>query len=132
MVGKELVRASQRLNEFLKGFVDQTGPEHTREWREQTWSHRYFRNPPDLTAVKSSLFYGDADFRFTETLFLGVELDLLLFNILTFAVTDLMYDNTMASIVTTYLAELLVITVRQELGQANLASKTLVDDRFLV
>ena len=73
---------------------------------------------------------------FTSTLFLGVERDLMLFNVLTWAMVDLWagddtgHNHVLAAFIT-YIFNVLITYVRQELGQNNLHSKTMIDERFL-
>jgi len=62
----------------------------------------------------------------------GNEGDLLLFNILTYSVCDIWFSNTAVSLLLTFLMEMIVVTIRRHYGQSNIASKTMVDERFLI
>ena len=67
----------------------------------------------------------------TKQVFYGMEHDLLLFNMITFAMFDYWVGETMVSVLMTYLFEMLLCGVRNRWGQGNLASKTMIDPRFL-
>jgi len=96
-------------------------------------------NPPaDIrTSNSKCIFYPDkktwlTENRFLKVVFLGIEPDLWMHNVLTFNVFDVTVGNTAVSILMTYLMHLGLVWLRGAFGQANVANKTLVDDRFLV
>ena len=83
------------------------------------------------------MFYPDQktwlkDHNFLKVTFLGLEPDLWMHNVLTFNLFDMALGNTAVSVLGTYLVHMFLVWVRGSFGQGNLASKTLVDDRFLV
>ena len=90
--------------------------------------------PPNLSSVTSpSVMVPDAtNQRFTYSLFLGIEKDLLLFNVLTFSVVELWGGNVGMAIALTFVADTLITWARGEYGARNLSRKTCVDERFLV
>ena len=67
----------------------------------------------------------------TKQVFYGMEHDLLLFNMITYAMFDYWLQETMSSVLITYLVEKLVVGIRQQWGASNLATKTMIDSRFL-
>lgn len=71
------------------------------------------------------------DHGFISTTFLGMELDLLLHDILTFNCLDVMFENTAISALFTYLMHLSRTIIRDTWGKANVSKKTFVDRRFL-
>merc|ERR1711871_938706 len=105
--------------------------------REMTWSDRLLQNPPDLKIPNQPSVFSPFPYSpymgsgYTKLMFLGMEKDLCLHNILTHAICDLWFGDTMTSILLVYLVELLLRHIRGYYGQANVSSKTLVDDRFL-
>jgi len=136
-------QALTELNTFLQSFVEQSPPP------EQNGLRRIVRDPSPAenalglapadigTDESKCIFYPDEatwirDRRFLEMTFLGLEADLLLHDILTFNIADLMFDSPATSILLTYLMHLLLVQIRGKLGQANTANKTHVDDRFLI
>jgi len=135
---RKLLSASRKLSHFVRAFIDQTDSHFKREWSERTYLMRVFNTPPDMDAMgvggghgSGALMYADTEARFEQVLFRGVETDLLIFNILTFAVCDLWFGNTLVSAFLTVLVNELLNYVRLSWGVDNIAAKTLVDDRFL-
>jgi len=129
---KSLSKQARKLTQFLKTFVAKT---NELKWgtRERTFMNRIMEVPPDLSIGGSeSVVYPDPAHEWTRCLLYGVESELLLFNILTFAMCDLWFDDSLVSVVLTYLMEQLVVGVRSSFGQKNLAEKTLIDERFLI
>lgn len=129
---EKLVRASRKLNAFLRSFIDQTTSEFPMEHREQTFIHRFLHLPPDMMSSKATIFYPDAQYGFESVLFYGETWNLMLFNILSIAIFDFWWDNTVLSLFLAYLSDCALVVVRTLFGNVNLASKTLVDDRFLI
>ena len=118
------------MTKFLQEFVEN---ESKRVIVEPTFWEKLLRQPPALAiSNQPSVFQPDRDFQYCRLLFLGRETDLLLFNILTYSVVDLWFNSTAASILITYLLNLAITWFRQALGQANIAKKTLIDERFLL
>jgi len=72
------------------------------------------------------------DYSFLSTTFLGLELDLLLHDILTFHVSDMIFKNTVSSVLCVYLMHILRTVVRSQMGKYNVAKKTQVNRRFMV
>lgn len=119
--------------------------------REPTMMDKLLQTPPLInTESNSNVFYPDRRDYFTSMLFLGtydslivmflilhvyfigVELDLLLLNILTMAVVDLLFNNVGLSLLLTLFLQMFLNYVRSAMGESNIARKTLVDDRFLI
>jgi hypothetical protein len=65
-------------------------------------------------------------------MFYGKEINLLIFNMLTFGCIELWTDNVMTAVLLTYLGDQLVASIRMFFGCKNISEKTLVDERFLV
>lgn len=75
----------------------------------------------------------DYSFRsFGECMFFGVEYDLLIFIIGFYSIVDLIFGNTFASILATFVMDRLLVFIRQKFGKKNVKEKTLIDDRFLM
>ena len=82
-------KTRKQVNKFLQAFVDNPqDTEYPRRNMDNYFINSHLRVPPP-EEVNNSILIGDKYNRFTSTLFLGVELDLALFNILTWAVVDL-------------------------------------------
>lgn len=129
------VEAARNLNRFLQGFVSKQYQTAELQCKlgARTWLETLLRTPPDLRAGGGPcVFVEDKQLQWTGVHAFGAELDWLLFNILTFAVCDLWFDDTMTSVLLTYLLDKGLMAARIHFGQRNLAGKTLVDDRFLI
>ncbi len=140
---ERMVSALKELNSFLQSFVEQSPPPQSEELkrivREPTLCDRFLRIPPSDVQQSNGkcVFYPDQkswlkDNNFLAVTFLGIEADLWVNNVLCFNMFDMGFDNPAISIVGTYLLHLFYVWLRGSFGQGNLASKTLVDDRFLL
>lgn len=130
---EKLVRASKKLNAFLRGFVNQESSAFPIQHREQTFLHRFLHTPPEMVNSKANIFFPDTFYGYDKVLFYGETWNLVLFNILAVATFDYWWDNTMAAIFFAFLLDKLFVVLRVDLfGNANLSAKTLVDDRFLI
>ena len=58
--------------------------------------------------------------------------EVLLLGVLAYALLDMATANTFVAIFATYIMDLAVRKVRAELATRNIATKTLLDDRFLL
>jgi len=131
------VKASKDLTEYLKYFIQNTfnRVELKHELKDQTIPEKILHRPPEMGNDRNKLVPDHALLggpRFLNVVFLGNEADLLLFNMLSFAICDVWFQNTAASILFTYVLNSALEWVRRTFGQANLARKTLVDERFLI
>lgn len=130
---QSLVNAYTKLNVFLKGFIDQSDSTFKRDMREKNLSERILNLPPDMQSTRGDcIMYPDRDYNFTKVLFYGKELDLLIFNMLTFGCMELWTNNVMTAVMLTYLGDQLMCFIRMFFGGRNIAEKTLVDQRFLI
>jgi meckelin len=137
---------AQTIARFIKGFVikDSRSAGLTRVFRERTYFQRFFGTPPDIEAENQSMgmrrsaddgvsvFMVDRDNRFETLIFRGVEWDLLLLSLLLFSFVHVFTADPVLSAFLAVLLDHVLCVVRVEWGRKNIASKTLVDDRFLV
>ena len=128
---KQSMSAWKKMTKFLQDFVENEAKRTI--ITNQSFFEKLLLQPPALAiSNQPSIFIPDPHFQYCRLLFLGRETDLLLFNILTYSVVDLWFSNTAASILITYLLNFAITWFRQSLGQANIAKKTLIDERFLI
>uniref|UniRef100_A0A8I3WNZ1 Transmembrane protein 67 n=1 Tax=Callithrix jacchus TaxID=9483 RepID=A0A8I3WNZ1_CALJA len=85
-----------------------------------------------MEPVEKSIFYNDESYSFSSVLYYGNEATLLIFDLLFFCVVDLACQNFILAAFLTYLQQEIFRYIRNTVGQKNLASKTLVDQRFLI
>jgi hypothetical protein len=82
---------------------------------------------------RASIFIPDPTVsHFARTVFIGKEHDFLLLTVLTYSVCDLWFNNTFLSLFLTYGLDFLICTYIEMKGNANIASKAMVDERFLI
>jgi meckelin len=105
------------------------------------WERLVFHPPPLNERTQGTkgkvIFQPDkpwfgGDDGWTCVTFLGHDYELLMHEILTFAVADIWFRNTWLSILCTFLMHHLVRIIREILGESNLSERTLVDQRFLI
>ena len=135
---------TNEINTFLQSFLDQSPPPLLDGlqcvFRKHSILERILGMTPGILQKEESkcilcpkeptfmLLY---DYGFVSTVFLGMELDLLLHDVLCFHVVDLWFDNNTAiSVLFTYLMHLLRVLVRDRWGRSNVSHKTGLDHRF--
>ncbi|KAJ0406698.1 hypothetical protein ATCC90586_008115 [Pythium insidiosum] len=128
-----MVEGTGQLSAFLKAFIDNQDDQlRWRIYRMETCLSRFFGIPPDMAHTKQSFFLPDSDFRFCRVLFLGIENDLMLLNLLCFTAFDLWFESHAVSALATYLLEQILVRVRARYGSQSIAQHSLVDARFLI
>ena len=156
----KVIKGWRDMTVFLQEFVENnlTKTDLRRVIRQPTLREQLFGIPPDLLLpAQACVLAPDAAFRYSSLLFLGKELDLIIFNMLSYSIFDLWFGSTATSILLCYLLDSLITIVRQRLGevctdlksytiiiinnisfflllfaQHVLSKKTLVDERFLI
>uniref|UniRef100_A0A2R5L440 Uncharacterized protein n=2 Tax=Ornithodoros turicata TaxID=34597 RepID=A0A2R5L440_9ACAR len=76
-------------------------------------------------------FYNDSGYSFGAVIYHGLELTLLLFDLLLFCVIDLACHDFVLAAALTLCIDKVIQGFRQVLGRRNLVKKALVDERFL-
>ena len=85
-----------------------------------------FNEPPIIVST------ADPGFNFDSLLFYGSGWTLFQFDVLVFAVVDLLAESYVLSAVVTFIVMWMVRLLRKSLAKRNLGRKTLVDERFLI
>ncbi len=129
----------REISEFLKSFIDQSPYPSTDGLvymvRERQFVERIFgvSNPSKEQESKCS-FYADThnnSFSFLKTTFIGIEVDLLLHDIMVYNIIDLLWNSPSLSCLVTYLIHLIRNFLRSYFGRRNLSHRSLVDERFI-
>ena len=108
------------LQEFIENNLQLSGLRYI--IHEPTYWELLLNSAPDLSLPQQpSVLYTDRDWNFTRIWFLGNELDLLLFNILTYSMFDFWWDNTLLSILLCYLCDWGIREIRNSLGQVSIS-----------
>ncbi|XP_059719660.1 meckelin isoform X2 [Haemorhous mexicanus] len=128
---EQSTRAYNAMNKFLSSFIDHVHKEMDYIVKDKLLLERIL-GMEFMEPIEKSIFYNDEGHSFTDVLYYGNETTLLIFDILFFSVVDLASQSFVLAAILTYLQQEIFRFIRTTLGQKNLASKTLVDQRFLI
>ncbi|XP_059984070.1 meckelin isoform X5 [Lagenorhynchus albirostris] len=128
---EQSIKAYHTMNKFLGSFIDHVHKEMDYFIKDKLLLERIlgmeFMEPMD-----KSIFYNDESYSFSSVLYYGNEATLLIYDLMFFCVVDLACQNFILASFLTYLQQEIFRFIRNTVGQKNLASKTLVDQRFLI
>uniref|UniRef100_A0A8B9IZV2 Transmembrane protein 67 n=1 Tax=Amazona collaria TaxID=241587 RepID=A0A8B9IZV2_9PSIT len=128
---EQSTRAYNTMNKFLSSFINHAHKEMDYIVKDKLLFERIL-GMEFMEPIEKSLFYSDEGQSFSDVLYYGNETTLLIFDILFFSVVDLASQSFVLAAILTYLQQEMFRFIRSTLGQKNLASKTLVDERFLI
>ena len=130
----QTLAAYSRVNSFLTEFIDRHGssPGADAGYRIETRPaiSKLLRVPPDM-GHGACVLNPSSLTSFTNVTLYGIELPLLLLNIMVFALSDIAFNNTFISALIVWLVEQFIVRLRTWMGAKNMTQKTLVDERFL-
>ncbi|XP_035382507.1 meckelin isoform X2 [Electrophorus electricus] len=128
---EQSTKAYHTMNRFLGSIIDHAHREMDYIVKDKLLFERII-GMEFIEPLEKSIFYNDDSYSFVDVLYYGNEATLLIFDMLFFCVVDLGSQNFVLASVLTYLQQLIFRLVRNGLGRRNLATKTLVDKRFLI
>ncbi|XP_074843042.1 meckelin [Carettochelys insculpta] len=128
---EQSTKAYHTMNKFLGSFIDHVHKDMDYIVKDKLLLERVL-GMEFMEPMEKSIFYNDEGHSFSDVLFYGNEATLLIFDILFFSVVDLASQSFVLAAVLTYLQQEIFRFIRNTAGQKNLASKTLVDERFLI
>uniref|UniRef100_A0A671MD16 Meckelin-like n=1 Tax=Sinocyclocheilus anshuiensis TaxID=1608454 RepID=A0A671MD16_9TELE len=128
---EQSTNAYHTMNRFLGSVIDHAHREMDYIVKDKLLFERII-GMEFIEPLDKSIFYNDDSHSFADVLFYGNEAVLLIFDTLFFCVVDLGSQNFILAAVLTYLQQLVFRLIRNGMGRRNLASKTLVDKRFLI
>nr|XP_032636007.1 meckelin [Chelonoidis abingdonii] len=128
---EQSTKAYHTMNKFLGSFIDHVHKDMDYIVKDKLLLERII-GMEFMEPMEKSIFYNDEGHSFSDVLFYGNEATLLIFDILFFSVVDLASQSFVLAAVLTYLQQEIFRFIRNTAGQKNLASKTLVDERFLI
>ena len=88
--------------------------------------------PEMMIGADKSVFVHDFFNNFSRVLFHGMELKLIIWNVMVFGAVDAVAKNSALAIAVTWCLDLFARLVREKVGQENLSKKALVDSHFLI
>ncbi|XP_023557118.1 meckelin isoform X2 [Octodon degus] len=128
---EQSIKAYHAMNKFLGSFIDHVHKEMDYFIKDKLLLERIL-GIEFMEPMEKSIFYNDESYSFSSVLYYGNEATLLIFDLLFFSVVDLAGQSFMLAAFLTYLQQEIFRFIRNTVGQKNLASKTLVDQRFLI
>ncbi|XP_055968653.1 meckelin [Sorex fumeus] len=128
---EQSIKAYHTMNKFLGSFIDHVHKEMDYFIKDKLLLERIL-GIEFMEPMEKSIFYNDESYSFSSVLYYGNEGVLLIFDLLFFCVVDLACQNFILAACLTYLQQEIFRFIRITVGQKNLASKTLVDQRFLI
>ncbi|XP_048364150.1 meckelin [Sphaerodactylus townsendi] len=128
---EQSTKAYHTMNKFLGSFIDHVHKEMDYIVKDKLLLERIL-GMEFMEPMEKSIFYNDEGHSFSDTLYYGNEATLLIFDMLFFAIVDMATQSFVLAAVLTYLQQEIFRFIRNTVGQKNLASKTLVDERFLI
>mmetsp|Transcript_30753 Transcript_30753/g.82367 ORF Transcript_30753/g.82367 Transcript_30753/m.82367 type:complete len:735 (-) Transcript_30753:197-2401(-) len=125
-------KAYNAVNEYLqKEVIEPIQARGDTDIRLPSWYHRLFGVPPPLVG-QSTVFLRDNQQRFSHVLFYGIELELVILDLLMLAAWDLASGDAFVAALITYIISHGLCVLRERMGKENIARKTLIDPRFLI
>lgn len=128
---EQSIKAYHAMNKFLGSFIDHVHKEMDYFIKDKLLLERIL-GMEFMEPMEKSIFYNDESHSFSSVLYYGNEATLLIFDLLFFCVVDLACQNFVLASFLTYLQQEIFRFIRNTVGQKNLATKTLVDERFLI
>ncbi|XP_043835009.1 meckelin isoform X2 [Dromiciops gliroides] len=128
---EQSVKAYHAMNKFLGSFIDHVHKEMDYFVKDKLLLELIL-GMEFMEPVEKSIFYNDENYSFSNVLYYGNEATIFIFDILFFSVVDLASQDFVLAAVLTYLQQEVFRFIRNTVGRRNLASKTLVDQRFLI
>ncbi|KAK2492983.1 hypothetical protein MC885_003880, partial [Smutsia gigantea] len=128
---EQSIKAYHTMNKFLGSFIDHVHKEMDYFIKDKLLLERIL-GMEFMEPMEKSIFYNDEGYSFSSVLYYGNEATLLIYDLLFFSVVDLACQNFLLAAFLTYLQQEIFRFIRNTVGQKNLASKTLVDQRFLI
>ncbi|XP_072007644.1 meckelin isoform X2 [Engystomops pustulosus] len=130
-ISEQNTKAYHTMNKFLSSFIDHAFKDMDYFVKDKLLLERIL-SMEFMEPMERSIFYNDESHSFSDVLFYGHESTLLIFDTLFFCIVDIMSQNFVLAAIITYLQQEFFRRIRGAIGQKNLASKTLVDERFLI
>uniref|UniRef100_A0A5F8HBX5 Transmembrane protein 67 n=3 Tax=Monodelphis domestica TaxID=13616 RepID=A0A5F8HBX5_MONDO len=128
---EQSIKAYHAMNKFLGSFIDHVHKEMDYFVKDKLLFERIL-GMEFMEPAEKSIFYNDENYSFSNVLYYGNEGTLLTFDILFFSIVDLASQDFVLAAFLTYIQQEVFKFLRYTIGRRNLASKTLVDQRFLI
>lgn len=133
-ISRGLINANHSLNSFLKSFISNHDNQHPRSIEERGYLETSLNIPPATRTndTKTSVLFKDEAMSFVNATLMGIEYEIVIFYALLHGICDLIWANTVVSLLVVYIIDRIIVFSRAHWGKINLSKKTLVDYRFLI
>jgi meckelin len=133
-VSRELMEATRVFNMFMMAFMEKATPNYPWRERPRNYIQRRCDLIPQLNVAETNIttFFYDEDSHWTRSVLLGIEYDLIILLILFYSCLDLLFSNTLVSVLATYAMNWMIESIRDHWGAKNLSKKTIINERFLL
>ncbi|KAG2497180.1 hypothetical protein HYH03_004769 [Edaphochlamys debaryana] len=126
-----VLNAQAEITTLFKQMVDDVERNHATQVIDPTYVQRFLQLPPE-NAQENPVFVHDYFNSFTETIFLGIEPRLFVYEALFCCSIDMALKSFSTSAFITFIVSRFFAYVRRGWGEDNLSQKTLVDRHFLI
>ena len=129
-----IIKANLKLDKFLQDFVSNHNSKYPRNIEHRSTFEDRLNIPPisHTSTSRTSLFYPDLSLSFINATLMGIEYELIIFYALLHGVCDLLWNNSIVSLLVVYIVDRFIVFSRRHWGKINISKKTLVDYRFLI
>jgi meckelin len=124
-----LVKTYKAMNTFLRSFFESSEKDFTFSIKPKTMSESILGATPDTS--KGCVLLEDNG-GIEKTLLRGVEYELLVAYICLFIYIDIISDSSIFAALFVWILDLVIIFIRMHFGEKNIASKSLLDSKFLL
>lgn len=128
--------SNKLLSLFLSDFIEKSCPFKYEIKQNLIGFEKFFGPFPNLFIEKKSIFYQDIYYKFkNELMYIGLQYDLIILLILTFTFIDniiLTNNNTIISILITFIIDYILFKIRAYFGEKNISKKSMIDSKFLI
>lgn len=124
----------KNLSKLLKMYIENVYVEKEKYIQDKTPFQRLFSYPPvNMDTLKGTpIFLRDPDLGFQKIFFCGNEFSILITDICIYEMWDLIFKNTLVSILLTYMSIKALVYLRNWFGERNISKKTLINEKFLI
>jgi meckelin len=127
--------AAEEIGDIFKQLINFTEANASSFVLERPFLDRITNMPPETVSMMqgaSPVFYHDFQMNFQKVMFYGIELQLLIFDLLVFTALDKEFNSFAIAAFLTWLVGIFVDHLRGTFGETNISRKSLIDGRFLI
>ena len=135
LASDQTLAAAEEIGDIFKQLINFTEANASSFVLERPFFDRILNMPPESVSMMqgaSPVFYHDFQMNFQKVMFYGIELQLMIFDLLVFTALDKEFNSFAIAAFLTWLVGIFVDHFRQSFGETNISRKSLIDGRFLI